>query len=220
MFAKSSAATIAGILLLGALTGCTQGSLSGPNEISLEGDTPSQEPPFETALNYEDEIVLAKTELEQQFLTIALASCKRAQTDGFVITDVTNDIKSIFRPSEEGMWPDWPFEQVSIRAGVPGLGQYDDEYKDYPPRLFDPCNLEIQARRGGGPELLEHKVVTFGGKSFGWRQHQGGANFEEVVYQVQNGLITAYQKDGTSDKEITYGPLSSEHQELLDLAAN
>ena len=217
MFAKSSATAIAGILLLSALTGCT----SAPEETAKKISPTNPEatiPPFETALDYDAEIVLANNELEIQFLEIALASCKKAQTVGFIISDTEQDHVSIFRPSETGMWPDWPFEQVSIINDVPGLGIYDDIYKDHPPSLFEACNLEIQARRGGGEALLEHKLASSGANSFDWQQHQGGSNFEGVNFQVEDGLITSYQRSGQARQLVAYGPLDSEQIELLDQA--
>jgi hypothetical protein len=217
MFAKSSVNVIAGILLLSALTGCT----GAPEETAKKISPTNPEatiPPFETALDYDAEIVLANNELETQFLGIALASCKKAQTVGFIISDTGQDHVSIFRPSATGMWPDWPFEQVSIINEVPGLGMYDDIYKDYPPSLFEACNLEIQARRGGGEALLEHKLSSSAANSFDWQQHQGGANFEEVSFQVEDGLISSYQRSGQARQLVTYGPLDSEQMELLDQA--
>ncbi|MEI7420215.1 MAG: hypothetical protein WCK24_05065, partial [Actinomycetes bacterium] len=106
------------LLLLGALlvSACSSGSKNddastSPDPSSSPADTESQKPIFPSGLDYGSKILLAKDDLELEFLTIALASCKKAQTDGLIITDSENT--TYFRPTEKDEFTDWPFDQVT-----------------------------------------------------------------------------------------------------------
>jgi hypothetical protein len=219
MFAKSSAATIAGILLLGALTGC-----SGPNDEATKKmspspsatETPSPTPtedvaePLESVLDYSQPIVLAKDDLEMEFLTIALASCEKAQQDGFMLSHEEGD--SYFRPASTGIFPEWPFDEVFVRDGEAGPAYF----RNYPPSMFSPCSLEAAARgKNVDPEYLEHAVQLWASNSYGWSQHNGGANLDEIVFQVTDGLITRFGPYNNMSKVVTYGPLSQEQLALF-----
>lgn len=226
MFAKSSAALIAGIVSLGALTGC-----SGPNDEASKKmspspsatETPSPTPtdddaePLESVLDYSQPIVLAKTDLEMEFLTIAVNSCKKAQTYGFVAKKSKGE--SIFRPAVEGTWPFWPFEQVSIIDGKPVFGQFDVLFFNSWPSFLDPCDLEAAARNSATTDVfLEHKLVKIDENTYGWSQHHGGANLDEVIFEVSGDLISGYEAVEGYPVEITYGPLTDEQISLLDQA--
>ncbi len=226
MFAKSSVTVIAGILLLSALTGCTNtneevtGKMSPsptPSETSTPTPTEDEAQPLTSVLDYTQPIVLAKDDLEMEFLTIAVNSCKKAQTYGFVAK--TNKGESIFRPALEGMWPFWPFEQVSIIDGKPVFGQFDVLFFNGWPSLLDPCDLEAAARnRDPDDVFLEHKVVKIDDATYSWAQHHGGHTLEPTIFKVQDGLISSYGDNEPYAAEITYGPLSEYQIGLLDQA--
>jgi hypothetical protein len=238
MLTKSTVAIISGIAVIGLLSGCASSSDQSSKKMSpsptvtetetpapSETDTPTpietDNPEYKPVLDYTQDIVLAKNDLELEFLTIALASCERAQQDGFITSEPSGE--SIFRPDVTGMWPDWPFDQVSIIDGKPGFGEYDDIYRDYPPGLFYPCSLEAAARYPGiDPEdvALEHKVRKISDDYYVWAQHQYGANLEETGYKVQDGLITGIGKDKKVTVKISYGPLTEKQIALLDQAEN
>jgi hypothetical protein len=226
MFAKSSA-TIAGILLLGALTGC-----SGPNDEASKKmspspsatETPSPTPtqndaePLESVLDYSQPIVLAKDDLEMEFLTIAVNSCKKAQTYGFVAKTIEGE--SIFRPALEGNWPDWPFDQVSVVDGKSSVpSQIQDLFYLYWPSFLNPCYLEAAARNREPDDVyLEHKLIKIDEGTYSWAQHNGGANLDEVIFEVSGDLISGYEAVEGYPVEITYGPLTDEQISLLDQA--
>lgn len=206
-----------GIFLLPLLvTGCASntGSQSidspSPRTSVSESAKPKLSPLF--GLNYSGEILLAKDNLEREFFTIALNSCKKAQTYGFIITD--SDATTYFRPSTNLTSQDWPFEEVSVVDGKVGEGIY----YNYWPALLAPCDLEIQARRvEADAVLLEHKVTSEGNGKYTWSQHNGGYSLDPMTYQVINGLITNYGREVSADQvQVEYGPLSDEQQKLFE----
>ena len=224
MFVKSSVTAIAGILLLSALTGCTNTNNEvsekmspSPSETSTPTPTEDEAQPLTSVLDYTQPIVLAKDDLELEFLTIAVNSCKKAQTYGFVAK--TSQGESIFRPSPEGIWPFWPFEQVSIIDGKPVSGQFDVLFFNGWPSLLDPCDLEAAARsRDPEDVFLEHKVVKIDDNTYSWSQHHGGHTLDDTIFEVKEGLISAYGANEPYATEITYGPLTDEQISLLDQA--
>ena len=231
MFRKSLVVTVTGLSLVGLLSGCAgsdgdslKKQSPSPTQTPIESETPIETPNPEVTeeeyqeafprMDYDAEILLAKNELEHEFLTIALNSCKKAQDDGFVVDSTQG--QSLFRSAERGIFPEWPFEQVSIRDGKTGYGS-NVIYYNYPPSLFDPCSLERQARFANvEPVGIEHKVTKLASNSYAWFQHHGGASLEKTVYQVKDGLISAYGPDDKVATTVTYGPLTAEQNALLD----
>jgi len=208
------ASITAAVLLTSLLSGCSSNS-DTPN---AQDPTPSQSEsssnkviPSEVklSLDYDAEIQLANDELEREFLTIALASCREAQTNGFVLT--YEEGVSYFRPASTGIFPDWPFDEISVKDGVTGPAFFNN----YAPAIFSPCDLEAAARSGNvDPEYLEHSVQLWASNSYGWSQHNGGANLDEIVYQVTDGLITRYGPYNNMSNVVTYG-LSDEQLALF-----
>jgi len=206
------------LLLVGALlvSGCSSGAKkdeasSSPDPSSSPTETETQKPLFPPGLDYESKILLAKDDLELEFLTIALASCKKAQTDGLIITDSENT--TYFRPTEKDEFTDWPFDQVTVEKGKASAGKF----YNYLPSFFDPCDLEIEAHRAEpDAPVLEHKVDKMADNSYAWLQHHGGASLEENVYQITNGIITRYGRYNNMDTVVSYGPLSAEQQAFFD----
>jgi hypothetical protein len=209
------------LLLLGAVlvSGCSTAankteSSSSPDPSSSPTETESQEPIAIPKLDYNDEIVLANNALELDFLTIALASCEKAQKDGFTAT--TGDRVSYFRPAEEGIFPYWPFDEVTVKNGVVGPAAYQNYY----PGFLSPCALELQGREWNyeiDDVRLEHKVILNSDGTYSWYQHFGGANMDETVYQVSNGLITRYGVFKNLDTVVGYGPFTSEQNSYFDM---
>jgi hypothetical protein len=229
MFAKPKVTIVTGVVLLLSLTGCASDNVEtlykkspSPTATGTQSPKPTEDEakPLESILDYSKPIVLAKNDLEMEFLTIAVESCKKAQTHGFVVK--TSEGESIFRPAVEGIWPDWPFDQVSIVDGKPALGEYGDLFFNSWPSLLDPCTLESAARsREPDDVYLEHKLVKVDDNTYNWAQHQGGHNLDEVTYKVENGLISSYDwNKGFGVTEISYGPLTDEQIALLDQSAN
>ncbi|MEI7419667.1 MAG: hypothetical protein WCK24_02270, partial [Actinomycetes bacterium] len=160
---------------------------------------------------YGSKILLAKDDLELEFLTIALASCKKAQTDGLIITDSENT--TYFRPTEKDEFTDWAFDQVTVDKGKATPGKF----YNYLPSFFDPCDLEIQAHRAEpDAPVLEHKVDKMADNSYAWSQHHGGYSLEETVYQITDGLITRYGRYNNLSVIVSYGPLSAEQLAFFD----
>jgi hypothetical protein len=223
MFAKSSVTVIAGILLLSALTGCTNTSEEvsqkmspSPSETSTPTPTEDEAQPLTSVLDYTQPIVLAKDDLELEFLTIAVNSCKKAQTHGFVAK--TSSGESYFRPTETGRFPNWPFLEVSVISGNTVVGD-STLFSNYWPANLNPCDLEAAARsRLLEESYWEHKVRKIDDNTYGWAQHGGGANLDEIIYEVQDGLVSAYGANEPYAAEITYGPLSDYQNSLLDQA--
>lgn len=154
-----------------------------------------------------------------EFLAIALASCQKAQTDGLVAKTVKGE--SIFRADVKGNWPFWPFEQVSIIDGKPVFGETEVLFFMHWPAIFDPCDLEAAARTRDPEDVyLEHKVTKINDNSYKWAQHQGGANLDERVYEVKDGLISGYAANKSYATKISYGPFAEKQIELLDQAEN
>jgi hypothetical protein len=209
---------VATLFLLGALlvSGCSSGakkaqSSNPPDPSNSPTDTESQKPPFPSGLDYGSKILLAKDDLELEFLTIALASCKKAQTDGLIITD--NENTTYFRPTEKSESTDWPFDQVTVEKGKASSGKF----YNYLPSFFDPCDLEIQAHRAEpDAPVLEHKVDKMADNSYAWLQHHGGNSLEETVYQVTDGLITRYGRYNNLSVLVSYGPLNAEQLAFFD----
>ena len=244
MLTKSGVAIISGIALIGLLSGCassndqsekkmsplptvTETETPVPTETEPETETPvptetepeTENPPYEPRLDYTLPIVLAKSDLELEFLTIALASCQKAQTDGFVARTAKGE--SVFRADVKGSWPFWPFDQVSIIDGKPVFGETEVLFFMSWPAIFDPCDLEAAARsRESDDVYLEHKVTKINDNSYKWAQHQGGANLDEIVYEVKNGLISGYAPNKAYATKISYGPLTEKQIALLDQAEN
>lgn len=232
MFRNSIVVAVTGLSLVGLLSGCAgsddealKKQSPSPTQTPVESETPIEssnpevtEEEYQEAfprMDYDAEILLVKNELELEFLTIALNSCKKAQDDGLVVDSPQG--QSLFRSAERGNFPEWPFEQVSIRDGKTGYGS-NVIYFNYPPSLFDPCSLERQARFPNVEAVgIEHKVTKLADNFYGWFQHQGGASLEKTVYQVKDGLIAAYGADEKVDTKVTYGPLTAEQNALLDL---
>jgi hypothetical protein len=209
--------TIAGVLLLAILvSGCAsntdnrKSSSPSPSNSESQSAAPKVSPTF--ALNYSGDILLAKNDLEREFLTIALKSCLKAQTDGFIITD--SQATTYFRPATAGLWPDWQFDEVSVIDGKASQGIF----YDYGPAFLDPCNLEIQAQRvEANAVVLEHKVTSETANEYIWSQHQGGYSLESMTYQVADGLITGYWRTDNSDHvQVGYGPLTEDQVKLFD----
>ena len=208
------------LLLLGALlvTGCSSGAKkdqasSSPNPSSSPNDTESEKPIVIPKLDYNAKIVLAKNALELEFLTIALDSCEKAQEDGFSVT--SGDSVSYFRPAAEGIFPYWPFDEVTLEKGVIG----PDVYTNWYPGLFNPCTKELGARLSSSAidEVgLEHKVDKLADNSYAWYQHHEGYNLEETVYQVSNGLITRYGAYNDLNEVVSYGPFTPEQSAYFD----
>lgn len=208
---------MAGIFLLPLLvSGCASNGVSqskdspSPSKKVSESPQPKLSPLF--GLNYSGEILLAKDELDREFLTFALNSCKKAQTYGFIITD--SDATTYFRPSTNLTSQDWPFEEVSVVDGKGGEGIYNN----YWPALLAPCDLEIQAQRVEADAVsLEHKVTSEGNGKYTWSQHNGGNSLDPITYQVINGLITNYGREVSANQvQVEYGPLSDEQQKLFE----
>ncbi|CAB4689635.1 MAG: hypothetical protein F2662_03810 [Actinobacteria bacterium] len=204
------------LLLLSTLlvTGCSnspsnQQSRKTPEPSSTE--TEDQKPLYPLGLDYGGKILLAKDDLELEFLTIAIASCKKAQTDGLIITDSENT--TYFRPKANDENSDWPFDQVTVDKGKVTEGKFNI----YLPAFFDPCDLEIQAHRAEAEApVLEHKVERWATNSYGWSQHHFGAVLEEIVYQVSNGLITRYGAYNDLNEVVSYGPFTPEQSAYFD----
>jgi hypothetical protein len=200
-----------------ALTGCSSGGISqheikSPDPSSSSKESGNPETKFPVGLDYSQKIVLANDELGVEFLTIALNSCKKAQTDGFIVKDVEAKDESYFIPSADGPWEDWPFQQVTVANGKVSMGKYFN----YSPTLLSPCDLEIQARRvEPGAVLLEHKVRRISDTSYTWAQHNGGNNLDEVTFNVKNGLIVGYNTEDWHTN-ISYGPLTKAQLALFD----
>ncbi len=204
------------LLLLGALlvTGCSSSpsnEQAGKTPEPSTTETEDQKPMYPLGLDYGSKILLAKDDLDLEFLTIAIASCKKAQTDGLIITDSENT--TYFRPKANDENSDWPFDQVTVDKGKVTEGKFNI----YLPAFFDPCDLEIQAHRAeAGEPVLEHKVERWADNSYGWSQHHFGASLEEVVYQVSNGLITRYGGYNNMDSVVGYGPFTPEQDAYFD----
>jgi hypothetical protein len=238
MLTKSTVAIISGIAVIGLLSGCassneqaekkmspsptvteTETPTPTPTETEPEAETETENPPYEPRLDYTQDIVLAKNDVELEFLTIALASCQKAQTDGFLAKTAKGE--SIFRADVKGGWPFWPFDQVSIIDGKPVFGETEVLFFMSWPSIFDPCDLEAAARsREPDDVYLEHKVTKINDNSYRWAQHQGGASLEEMIYEVKDGLISGYQRNQTFATKISYGPLTEKQIALLDQAEN
>jgi len=215
------ASIAAAVLLTALLAGCSSNSAT-PNaqdptpsqsETIAPNPTPSESessvPELKLSMDYDAEIKLADNELEREFLTLALASCKEAQTKGFVLT--YEEGVSYFRPASTGIYPDWPFDEVTVKNGVSGPAFFNN----YAPVIFNPCALEAAARSGkADPEYLEHSVQVWASNSYGWSQHNGGASLDEIVFQVTDGLITRYGPYNNMSNVITYG-LSDEQLALF-----
>jgi hypothetical protein len=208
------------LLLLSSLlvTGCSTGakkdqSSSSPDPSNSPTDTESQKPIVIPKLDYNDKIVLAKDALELEFLTIALDSCEKAQKDGFSVT--SGDSVSYFRPAEEGIFPYWPFDEVTVKNGVVGPAAYQNYY----PGFLSPCDLELQGREWNyeiDDVRLEHKVILNSDGTYSWFQHFGGSSMDEFVYQVSNGLITRYGVFKNLDTVVGYGQFTSEQNSYFD----
>ena len=216
------ASITATVLLTSLLSGCSSNSAtskaqdptpsqtqtSSENPIPSESESSSSE--VTLSLDYDAEIKLADSELEREFLTIALASCKEAQTNGFVLTH--EEGSSYFRPASTGIFPVWPFDEVLVKDGVTGPAFFNN----YPPAIFSPCALEAVARSGNAdPEYLEHSVQLWASNSYGWSQHNGGASLDEIVFQVTDGLITRFGPYNNMSNIVSYG-LSDEELRFFD----
>ena len=211
---------VGALFLFGALlvSGCSsdinkEKSSSSVDPSSSPTATESQNTNLTVTHDYSKKIVLAKNALELEFLTIALNSCRKAQEVGFSIT--SGDSVSYFRPAAEGIFPNWPFDEVSLKNGV----VEPDIYSNYFPSLFYPCDLELAARHWSNKlddVGLEHKVDKYADNSYSWSQHQGGYNLEEIVYQVTDGLINRYGKYNKMDAVVGYGPFTPEQLALFD----
>jgi hypothetical protein len=231
MFGKFIVGSITGLSLLGLLSGCAgaddQASKKmspSPSPTVTETDHPTptetdiDNPAYEPRLDYTEDIVLAKNDVELEFLTISLASCEKAQTDGFIAE--TAEGESIFRSDTKSGWPFWPFAQVSIIDGKPVFGENEVLFNIYWPAVFDPCDLEAAARTREPEDVyLEHKVTKINDNSYKWAQHKGGANLDELIYEVTDGLISGYAPNKTYATKISYGPLTATQIALLDQAA-
>jgi len=202
------------LLLLVAMlvSGCSSGAnkvaaSNNPDPTSTSSGTQTEKPYVAPKIDYNSKIVAAKNPLELEFLTIALASCEKAQTDGFTTT--FGDSVSYFSPANEGIFPYWPFDEVNVSNGVVGPAVYTNYY----PGLFFPCDIERGQRYTDSTDFvaLEHKVTANSDGTYSWFQHQGGYSLEETRYSVKNGLIAGYD-----DVSIGYGPFTSEQQSLFD----
>lgn len=236
MLTKSTVAIISGIAVIGLLSGCassndqsekkmspsptlTETETPTPTETEPETETEAENPPYEPRIDFTLPIVLAKNDVELEFLAIALASCQKAQTDGFVAKTAKGE--SIFRADVKGNWPFWPFEQVSIIDGKPVFGETEVLFFMRWPAIFDPCDLEAAARTRDPEDVyLEHKVTKINDNSYKWAQHQGGANLDEMAYEVKDGLISGYAANKSYATKISYGPLTEKQIALLDQAEN
>ena len=209
MIGKIITATLAISVWIPFLTGCANSSsTTKPTREASVSEEPREsakpKPIFTPGLDYKGEILLDKNDLEKEFLSIALASCEKAQIDGFVSQQ--GEVRAIFKPSDESHWPDWPFEVVTVTAGKANVSP---SY-DYIPGLLVPCDLEIQAHRVEATAvLLEHKVTKEDATTYVWAQHNGGENLDEMKYTTANGLISGWG-NGDYLHEVTYGPLQEE----------
>jgi len=227
---KFSVVAVAGLAVIGLLSGCAGAADQASKKMSpsptvTETDRPTptetdiDNPAYEPRLDYTKDIVLAKNDVELEFLTIALASCEKAQAEGFMAK--TAEGESIFRSDVKGGWPFWPFAQVSIIDGKPVFGENEVLFNMYWPAVFNPCDLEAAARTRDPEDVyLEHKVTKINDNSYKWAQHQGGANLDEMIFEVKDGLISGYAPNKTYATKISYGPLTDEQIALLDQVAN
>ena len=204
------------LLLLGALlvTGCSSSpsnKKAGKTPEPSSTETEDQKPMYPLGLDYGSKILLAKDDLELEFLTIAIASCKKAQTDALIITD--SESTTYFRPKANDENSDWPIDQVTVEKGKASAGKFNN----YLPAFFDPCDLEIQAHRAEAEApVLEHKVERWATNSYGWSQHHFGSSLEEIVYQVSNGLVTRYGAYNNLNSVVGYGPFTPEQDAYFD----
>jgi hypothetical protein len=205
LFGKSFRVVSSTIVVAILLTGCAQNDTKQNTSNSKISATPMPT----TALNYDGELLLANTDVEREFLTQAIASCKRAQTDGFVLTYPEG--QSIFKPAATGKFPDWPFDEVSIVDGKAQGAFFNNDL----PAFFSPCNLEVMAQRTeAGAPLLEHKIVRNSSNSYTWYQHNGGNELDGVTYEFTDGLISGYEVNGAKST-VNYGPLTEEQLNLF-----
>jgi hypothetical protein len=200
---KITCATIALSLLL---TGCAP--LDGAQNTGNSKISGSPMPT--TALNYHGELLLGKTHVDREFLQEALSSCKHAQTDGFILS--YDEGISIFRPAATGIFPDWPFDEVSVVNGQAGGAFFNNDL----PAFFSACNLELMAQRvEAGSPLLEYKVVRNSSDSYTWYQHSGGNDMTGITYEFIAGQISSYEVNG-SKFTVSYGPITEDQQKLFD----
>ena len=204
------------LFLLGAVlvSGCSTAAKkteasSSPDPSSSPTESESEKPIVIPKIDYNDKIVLANNALELEFLTIALASCEKAQKDGFSVT--SGDRVSYFRPAEEGIFPYWPFDEVTVKNGVAGPAAY----QNYFPGLLSPCDLELEARLWSDQidaVALEHKVVLNSDGTYSWFEHYGGYSLEETRFKVQDGLVVEYAEK----TKVGYGPFTAAQKALFD----
>ena len=193
------------VLILGSLSfaGC-----STPAATTLE--SPSPTPKASNNDTFQSEIFLANSELEEEFLQIALASCELTKTQSLHLYDSqgVTSISTYFRPSENLLDPENQLSENSVGDFIPGI------YNNYLPAFFDPCLLEEQAVLAENPdaELLEHSVEKIGTFRYVWSQHQGGANLESMYYDVRDGFISQYSKEENSaiKTEVSYTEFSGD----------
>lgn len=203
---KTFRVTCATISLSLSLTGCAP--LDG--EQNTSNSKISGTPMPTTALNYDGELLLGKTHIDKEFLAESLSSCKLAQTDGFILSYAEGI--SIFRPAATGIFPDWPFDEVSIVNGKAGGAYFNNDL----PALFSPCNLELQAQRvDDDSPLLDYKVVRNSSDSYTWYQHGGGNDMSGTTYEFTNGLISSYEVSGFKFT-VSYGPITEDQQKLFE----
>jgi hypothetical protein len=199
------------------LGGCASGG-SSHEPVKTQNQSSSPQPsespsPQVPGFDYSAEIVLAKNDLELEFLTIAINSCKRAQLDGFMITD--SDGMSYFRPSTTGIFPEWPFDEFRVSNGNPT----SPKWTNYPPGIFNPCSLEHQARGRDISQVgFEHKVTKISASQYIWAEHGGGYSLQGTTFDVKDGLIV---KDTFGEGELSYsakyGPFSKSELDLFQV---
>jgi hypothetical protein len=204
-----------------ALTGCSSGGISqnevkSPDPSSSPKESGNPEEFNVPKFDYTKKIELAKNDLELEFLTIAINSCKKAETDGFMLTESSGT--SYFRPAETGIFPVWTFDEFRVSDGKPT----SPRYTNYPPGIFSPCSLEYSARGRNLDDVgLEHKVKKISSNQYIWAEHAGGYSLEETKFEVQDGLIVkeTYGEENLG-YSVEYGPFTDAELEVFDLVTD
>jgi hypothetical protein len=149
---------------------------------------------------------LAQNNLDEEFLTIAFNSCKKALDDGFVTKDAGST--SYFISSPDSIFDRFKIKEVSVTDGVVG----GPIYFNYYPALFDPCDTLVNADfvkpSDDNYVILEHSLEKTTDGAYKWGQHHGGANLNVTTYTVgSDGLISGYETEFWSS-QVSYGPLT------------
>lgn len=203
------------VLFSGLLSGCATNSSTVDPKTSAEpttSPTTTENDPYDPiAFMQKGKARAVQSDLDEEFLTIALNSCSKAYQDGLIYTN--SDGVSYFQRDPADLQSTWRMSQVTVtKEGVisPGL------FLNYFPALFDPCDTMIQGAilpEDTDSLVLEHSLKKNSDGSYTWGQHHGGASLDEVTYRVSdNGLFSSIG-NGFHDATADYGPLT---QEQLD----